>query len=83
MATPTSDQGTQSEFFSPRKLLNEAISSITRNFTPSKFTNRMVSYFHMDAAVTNHLPKHFSKNSIEISCLHGVFTLKPIWTDSA
>ena len=30
MATPTSDQGIQCEFFSPRKLLNEAISSITQ-----------------------------------------------------
>ncbi len=42
MTTPTSDQGTQHEFFSPRKLLNEAISIITRNFATLKFTNRTV-----------------------------------------
>ncbi len=39
MATPTNAQGTQGEIFSPRKLLNEAISNFTLNFTPSKFTN--------------------------------------------
>ena len=42
MATPTSDQGTQHNFLSPRKLLNEAISIITQNFTPSKFINRTI-----------------------------------------
>ena len=40
MATPTGDQRTQREFFFPQKLLNEAISIITKNFTTSKFTNR-------------------------------------------
>ena len=38
MATPTSDQGTQREFLSRQKLFNEAMSIITRNFTPSIFT---------------------------------------------
>ena len=42
MATPTIDQGTQHEYFSPQKLLNEAISIITLNFTLSKFTNHTV-----------------------------------------
>ncbi len=32
----------QCKFLSPRKLLNEAISIVTRNFTPSKFTNHTV-----------------------------------------
>ena len=43
MATPTSDQDTQHEFFSPQKLLNEAISIITRNCTLLKFTNHTVA----------------------------------------
>ncbi len=42
MTTPTSDQHTQCELFSPQNLLNEDIIIITRNFTPSKFTNHMV-----------------------------------------
>ena len=44
---------TQCKFFSPQKLLNEAISSITGNFTPSKFTNHMVC-MHVCGCVYTH-----------------------------
>ena len=37
---------TQCEFSSPQKLSNEAISIITQNFTPSKFTNCTVVSSH-------------------------------------
>ena len=64
MATPISDQDTQREFFSPRKLLNEAISIITQNFTPSKFTNCTV---YVSICIYVSYVQYVSLNTINLS----------------